>query len=133
MNEEKHGIILGKVGLKALEEHQLTDCAVLLAAFYDMALRHWFEKRADRYLVLTFRRGKTKGTPDCSGVLQLYFLYFRFKLFDVIFACLLNFFDPGPAIIFPYIAHFPGQFLVHDHCELYIHLYHPMEILSERH
>lgn len=80
-----------------------------------------------------FRPGKTRRTPERSGVLQLYFLYFRFKLFDVILACLFNFFDPGPAIIFPYVAHFAGQFLVHDHCELYIHLYHPMEILSERH
>ncbi len=53
--EEDEGVILSEVRLKALEEHQLTDCSVLLAIFYDTTLRHWFEKRVDQYL--------SAGTP----------------------------------------------------------------------
>lgn len=53
--EEEQGVILSEVRLKALEEHQLTDCSILLAIFYDTTLRHWFEKRVDQYL--------SAGTP----------------------------------------------------------------------
>ena len=48
--EEDQCVILSEVRLKALEEHQLADCSVLLAIFYDTALRRWFEKRVDHYL-----------------------------------------------------------------------------------
>lgn len=48
--EEDEGVILSEVRLKALEEHQLTDCSVLLAIFYDANLRRWFENRVDQYL-----------------------------------------------------------------------------------
>lgn len=37
--------------LKALEDHQLTDCSVLMAIFYDANLRRWFENRVDQYLI----------------------------------------------------------------------------------
>lgn len=53
--EEEQGVILSEVRLKALEEHQLTDCSILLAIFYDTTLRRWFEKRVDQYL--------SAGTP----------------------------------------------------------------------
>lgn len=53
--EDEQGVILSEVRLKALEEHQLTDCSVLLAIFYDATLRRWFEKRVDQYL--------SAGTP----------------------------------------------------------------------
>ena len=33
--EEEQNVILSEVRLKALEEHQLTDCSILLAIFYD--------------------------------------------------------------------------------------------------
>lgn len=49
--EEDEGVILSEVRLKALEEHQLTDCSVLLAIFYDANLRRWFEDRVDQYLI----------------------------------------------------------------------------------
>ncbi len=49
--EEDEGVILSEIRLKALEEHQLTDCSVLLAIFYDTNLRQWFEDRVDQYLV----------------------------------------------------------------------------------
>lgn len=48
--EEERGVILSEVRLRALEEHQLTDCSILLAIFYDAPLRKWFEKRVDQYL-----------------------------------------------------------------------------------
>lgn len=49
--EEDEGVILSEIRLKALEEHQLTDCSVLLAIFYDATLRKWFEDRVDQYLL----------------------------------------------------------------------------------
>lgn len=49
--EEDEGVILSEVRLKALEEHQLTDCSVLMAIFYDANLRRWFENRVDQYLI----------------------------------------------------------------------------------
>ncbi len=49
--EEDKGVILSEVRLKALEEHQLTDCSVLMAIFYDANLRRWFEGRVDQYLI----------------------------------------------------------------------------------
>ena len=49
--EEDEGVILSEIRLKALEEHQLTDCSVLMAIFYDTNLRQWFEDRVDQYLV----------------------------------------------------------------------------------
>lgn len=49
--EEDEGVILSEVRLKALEEHQLTDCSVLLAIFYDANLRRWFEGRVEQYLI----------------------------------------------------------------------------------
>lgn len=49
--EEDEGVILSEVRLKALEEHQLTDCSVLMAIFYDANLRRWFEDRVDQYLI----------------------------------------------------------------------------------
>lgn len=48
--EEEQGVMLKEVRLKVLEEHQLTDCSILLAIFYETPLRHWFERRVDHYL-----------------------------------------------------------------------------------
>lgn len=48
--EEEQGVILSEVRLKALEEHQLADCSILMAIFYEAPLRHWFEERVDHYL-----------------------------------------------------------------------------------
>lgn len=48
--EDEQGVILNEVRMKALEEHQLTDCSFLLAIFYDAPLRQWFEQRVDSYL-----------------------------------------------------------------------------------
>lgn len=48
--EEEQNVILSEVRLKAIEEHQLDDCSILLAVFYDKPLRCWFEKQVDGYL-----------------------------------------------------------------------------------
>lgn len=48
--EEECGVILSELRLKALEEHQLTDCSVLVAIFYDKPMRLWFERRVEAYL-----------------------------------------------------------------------------------
>ncbi len=48
--EDELGVILSEVRLKALEEHQLTDCSILVAIFYDKPLRKWFVTRVEAYL-----------------------------------------------------------------------------------
>lgn len=48
--EAEQGVNLNEARLKALEEHQLSDCSILAAIFYDKALRGWFQARVDYYL-----------------------------------------------------------------------------------
>lgn len=48
--ETVHGVCLAEVRIKALEEHQLTDCSILLGIFYDRPLRKLFEGMVDDYL-----------------------------------------------------------------------------------
>ncbi len=48
--ETAHGVCLAEVRIKAMEEHQLTDCSVLLGIFYDKPLCSLFENMVDEYL-----------------------------------------------------------------------------------
>lgn len=48
--EAEQGVNLNEARLKALEEHQLSDCTILTAIFYDKTLRGWFQARVDYYL-----------------------------------------------------------------------------------
>lgn len=48
--ESELSISLSEVRLKAIEEHQLSDCSFLLAIFYDDALRKWFVERMETHL-----------------------------------------------------------------------------------
>lgn len=48
--ESVHGVCLSEARMKAMEEHQLTDCSILLGIFYDKPLCRLFENMVDDYI-----------------------------------------------------------------------------------